>query len=140
VPDETVVAETWLYSVLTTDATLTGLIGVGEKVHAFVAPKGTPPPFVVYQYQGGNDVRGVGPVRIMTGLLYVVKAVTRSKSFSDLKPIAERINVLLHAQHGEAAGGRVVSCVREQPFKLVETSDGGVPFRHLGGIYRINAQ
>jgi hypothetical protein len=127
-------AETWLYSKLSADATLLGL--VSTRIYGYVAPPQTTYPLVIYQYQAGHDVGGVSAVRIMSQEVYVVKAVGRDTSFSTLKPIAKRIDELLHRASGSTADGQVLACVREQPFRMVEVEDG-IEYRYLGGIYRI---
>ena len=127
---EVVKAETWLYGVLHGDAQLCALIN--SQVYAYVAPESASYPFVVYHQQAASDVGGVGPVIIAASLLYTVKAVTVGRSYSALDPIAARIHTLLHAQ----GGGNIIACVRESVFSLPEV-DGGIEYRHLGGIYRI---
>lgn len=135
---ETVVADSWLYAVLSGDATLAGLATGG--IHGHVNPNAAPTfPYVLYQLQApGADVRGVGPARVMTQALYLVRGIAQANSFGgNLTTIANRIDVLLQAASGSAAGGLVLSCVREQPFALPETAPGGLQYRHLGGIYRL---
>jgi hypothetical protein len=126
-------ADKWLYTVLSGDAQLVGLIN--GRVFDTLAPESAAFPYVVFQYQGGHDVRGNGPTRVMTNSLYLVKAVGRGGSYASLWPIANRLDELLHAQHGANADGQAWA-VREQPFKLLEV-DNGVQYRHLGGLYRI---
>lgn len=137
---ETWTADSWLYGVLTGDATLMGLATGG--VYAHNNPTRPTFPYVLFQLQApGADVRGVGPVRIMTPLVYLVRGITESNSFGgSLKSIADRIDALLQAAHGTAAGGVIVACVRERPFALPEAAADGRQFRHLGGVYRIWAQ
>ena len=135
---ETFTADSWLYAVLSGDATLAGLATGG--IYAHFNPATSPTfPFVLYQLQApGMDTRGVGPARVMTQALYLVRGVAQANSFGgSLKSIADRIDVLLQAASGTAAGGLVLSCVREQPFALPETGPGGLQYRHLGGIYRL---
>jgi hypothetical protein len=134
---EITTVETWLHTILGNDATLAGL--VGTQIYSYAAPKTASFPLVIYQFQGGHDVRGVGPARIMTDGLYVVKAVDRDESFAGLKAIAERVDALLQGAKGETVDGSVLGCVREQPLALEEAIDG-VKYRHLGGIYRVWAQ
>lgn len=134
---ETLVAESWLYSVLTGDAGLNTV--VGGRVYSYVAPQGAAMPFVIYQQQGAHDVAGVGPVRIMASMLYTVKVVGEGASFAAIEAAANRIDAVLQAASGSNVRGVVVSCVRESPFSLVESTPQG-QFRHLGGIYRVYAQ
>ena len=134
---ETLVAEQWLYSVLAADSQLAAI--VGTRIYAYVAPQGATMPFVVYQNQAGRDVRGVGPLRLMANMLYVVKVVAQTNTFGTLETAANRIDAVLQAASGSNVRGTVIACVREQPFSLVESLETG-QYRHLGGIYRLWAK
>ncbi len=134
---ETLVAEQWLYTVLSTDSQLAAV--VGTRIYAYIAPENATFPYVVYQNQAGRDVRGVGPLRIMANLLYVVKVVGQTNTFGALETAANRIDAVLQAASGTPTRGTVIACVREQPFALVESLDTG-QYRHLGGIYRLWAK
>jgi hypothetical protein len=134
---ETLVAEQWLYTVLSGDTALAAV--VGTRIYAYIAPEGAAMPYVVYQNQAGRDVRGVGPLRIMANLLYVVKVIGATNSFGTLEVAANRIDAVLQAASGTNVRGTVIACVREQPFALVESLESG-QYRHLGGIYRLWAK
>jgi hypothetical protein len=133
---EQVTVEHWIYSILAADSTLHGY--VADRIFSHVAPNDATMPYVVMVKSSGNDVRAVD-VRIMTGFSYIVKAVGMGASFVALENIANRLDTLLERKSGVVAGGIVLSCIRENPFSEVEIQDG-VQYRHLGGIYRINAQ
>lgn len=137
--DETTRADEWLHGVLS-DATLTAAATGG--VFADVAPEGTAFPYVVHNFQGGHDVRGAGPTRIMVSGLWLVQGVDATQSYmGTLRTIADRIDALLQAASGAAGSdGVVFSCVREQPFRMPEVLEGGKQIRHLGGLYRILVQ
>lgn len=142
---ETFRAETWLYSVLSADSGAGGLnhatTGVAGRIYAYVAPAGAAFPLVVFSHQGGHDVRGVGPGRIMASMLYQAKVIGKgtSANFGNIKALADRIDSLLHGKSGATADGRVLSCVREQGISYVEASGSDV-YSHLGGLYRIQVQ
>ncbi len=127
-------SDAWLYSQLSSDAFLSSL--VSDRIYGQVAPRDAEYPLIVFQFQGGHDVSGVNATRIMTQEVYVVKAAAKSTSFEILKPIAARLDELLHGARGATPDGVILACVREQPIKLVEIEDG-VQYRLLGGIYRI---
>lgn len=140
---ETVRVEQWLEGVLTGDAALTSPLGkhpdTQQCVYSYLAPSGAKYPLVIYSYQGGHDVRGVGPGRIMVSALYQVKVVGQGTSFVSLRPIADRLDALLQAASGTVVDGAVLMCTREQPLAYVETANG-IQYRHLGGLWRIIAQ
>ena len=117
---EQAAAERWLYSVLSGDELLAGLGVVG--VHAYTTRETDAMPYILYQYQGGYDVRGV-----------------REGPMSGLVAISTRIDNLLQAQSGSNVDGTVIGCVRERPFSLPERVEGRT-FSHLGGVYRLWVQ
>lgn len=134
---ETLVAEQWLQTVLSGDATLN--TAVGGRIYGYVAPQDAAFPVVVYQQQAARDVQGVGPARIMATMLYIVKVTGQTGSFASIEAAANRIDAVLQAASGTNVRGRVVACVREAPFSLVENTPNG-QYRHLGGMYRLWAQ
>jgi len=139
---ETFRAEQWLYSLLTGDTGPGGVnTFVGGRIYAYVAPSGASFPFVVYSYQGGHDVQGIGPARIMASGVYQVKVVGKAATvaFGAIKAIADRIDTLLQGASGTVVDGRVLSCVREQGISYVEISGSDV-YSHLGGLYRLLVQ
>jgi hypothetical protein len=140
---ETSAAETWLYATLTGDATLTGL--VGARVYNTRRPADGAMPCVVFQLQASGDVMVVGAVRVWSRLTYVVRGIAEPVPPSyegTLKSIAGRIDALLHGKSGSNGAGTVWSCVRVRPFQMAETPPqlGGREFRHLGGVYEIQAR
>lgn len=137
--NETVRAERWLFSRLSGDGGAGGLNTlVGGRIYAYVAPQGVQSPLVVYSYQSGYDVRGVGPTRVMASLLYQIKAVGvgTTPQLLALQSVADRIDWLLQAASGTVADGRVLVCVREGGVSYIET-DNSVVYTHLGGLYRL---
>ena len=126
-------ATQWLYTTL-----IGGL--VASRVYEGIAPAGTDGPYIVYSLQSpGNDVIVVGGARITATPLFLVKAVAKVKSWSTLAPIADQIDTRLHDASGTVTGGVILSSMREQPFSLIEVTDG-VQYQHLGGLYRIRVQ
>lgn len=134
---ESIAAEEWLYQTLSGDATLAGLV---SGVYAYQIPQDASLPAVLYSYNRGQDVQGVGTARVMASLVYQVKAVVQGESLAPALPIARRIDALLQgAVNITVADGQVLACVRESIVSYAET-DEGLAFRHLGGLYRIYAQ
>lgn len=137
--DETTRADEWIRSVLVADTTVAGAV---SGVFGDLAPEGATFPYVLFQFQGGADVRGSGPTRIMVSGLWVVRAVAQQSTYLGvLQTVADRVDVLMQATSGAAGSdGQVFSSVREQPFRMTEVLDGGEQVRHLGGIYRLLVQ
>ena len=151
--NEPVAADQWIYSALKADSALTALIGGASspRIYNELAPQGngttTAPvyPYVIYQMQSAIDVMWVGPRRVWSNMLYLVKGIQETSSYGgSLLTIVERIDEVLHAKPdpgGPAATnayGVIWACVGEQPFRLPEVVNGR-NFRHFGRIYRIYA-
>lgn len=131
-------ADAWLYAKLTGDATLTGL--VSGRIYGHIAPQDATYPLVLFALQTADDVQTLGPNRIMSNMLYVVRGIAEVASFgASLTTIADRIDTVLQAASGTVAAGRVLACVREAPVVMVEVSKGK-QYRYLGGVYRLYAQ
>jgi hypothetical protein len=112
------------------------------RVWSDVAPQGVPFPYIITQSQSAVDVIAIGPIRVMANTIYLVKGIAQGQYYSPaLVSIANRIDSLLQAQKADSVsgGGRIVSCVRQRPFRLTEATNG-VQYRQLGGIYDINVQ
>lgn len=131
------IIEPWLYATLSDDPELAGL--VGDRVSGTLSSVPLKPPYVTFSLQDPLDVIGIGGVRISTDNLYVVKAVGQTGSWADVRPIASRIDYLLHRPTATmTSGAGSLTCVREKTAQMVEVDDG-LQYRHLGGIYRIRA-
>lgn len=135
---EIILAETWLYSTLANDVTLTTLIN--KRVFSLQPPQGVAFPFIAYQLQAGNDIATMNNKRVMAELVYQVKVIGQTPSPLDLAPIFQQLDALIHNKvNQQVTGGTIYSCVREQSFVQAET-DKGIEYRHLGGIYRLEVQ
>jgi hypothetical protein len=128
-------AERWLYTRLTSDATLSGL--VGTRVYANVGPDSAEYPFVTFTLMSaGNDVRGNGATIIWAKLTYLVKAVTKANSVTSLQSIADRINDALHAEYGATSDAAIDYCIRLRPFRM-ETVENNARYQHLGAEFEL---
>lgn len=135
---ETARARAWIFTTLTNDPTVAGLIG--NRAYHGVAPAQAQYPFVVFQMlSAGNDLMTVGTARIWSAPLFIVKAVCKGSSTRPIEAIVNRIDQLLHAGSGAVTNGVIVECVRERPFDL-PTNENGVVFQQLGGEYRVRVQ
>lgn len=133
---ETYSVDQWLYQNLASDATLTAV--VGTRFHADEAASVFP--YIQWTYISGTEVQGHSANTIFVNCLYLVKAVGKTRAYGDLIPLANRIHTLLHRKASDTlAGDHILSCVREETYRLAEL-ESGVSYRHLGGIYRILVQ
>lgn len=138
---ETSAAEKWIYSKLAADAALTAIVGTRIYHDRIPQDVANPYPCVVFAYQSGRDVRGVGAWRAWSNLLYVVRGIDETEDYlGNLQTIANRIDAVLHGASGTTSEGTVWASVREEPFRMSEEGPGGRIFGHLGGIYRVLAK
>jgi hypothetical protein len=124
---------------LRAETELTALIG-DESFYSDVAPKGTPPPYVLHQFITGEDTNAIGAIRIFTKPLYLVKVVTEGESYKEagiLITLVER--AIVGKQQVITIDGidwQIMGCHRERPIRFPQFFDG-VRYNHLGGQYRI---
>jgi len=127
----------WLYDLLANDDILTDL--VQGRVSYTLSARPPDLPYVTFLMQSHRDVLGVGGVEVMGDCLYAVKAVDRSSGWDSLNPIATRLHALLHRPHTNiTVPGGSLTTVRESIIEYPEV-EAGQQYRHLGGIYRIQA-
>lgn len=133
---EPAAVEEWLAGVLNGDAALLALVPSG----AFNTqpPEDQPYPFILYQFMSGLDYAAVGAERIWTNMLFLVKVIGETASYSALNQAVARIDALLHRASGSATDGTVWSCTREQAIRLPDDV-ANRQYRQAGGLYRIYA-
>jgi len=137
-----IVAE-WIESRCTASAAITG--AVGTRVYDHVAPalgsdgKALPYPFVVFHEEDTSDSYGLGNTRILVDTTFIIRGITRTDSYTPLKPLAASIDDLFDGASGVLSDGVVVGTQRIGPYTQVEEFEDG-QIRHLGGRYRILAQ
>jgi len=138
---ETILVETWLKQVLTSDEQLQS--AVAGRVMEYVAPLTTPSPFVVLEYVEGEarDEKTQNSTRIFSVLPYSVVVIGEVKQLATIKPIADRVDELLEGASGSVSGGEIISCERIKPLSSVEVEpSNGKQYRYLGGLYLISVQ
>lgn len=131
--DELHVAE-WIRGRIEADTSL--------QAYLDVVPTTATLPAVRFSVQERNDVRGVGTPahRIMTNLNWLVVVVREGHEVAPLVPLADALDAALHDHVGATSSIQVMSCVRLEPFSLLEQEDSGVYYRHAGGLYRTVSQ
>jgi hypothetical protein len=137
---EATVAEEFLFSTLTGDATLMAMLPSGANGVANTdSARGAQYPLIVFQFMSGIDAAAVGALRIWTDMLYMVKVIAQGADYSVMDAALARIDALLHRASGTVTDGTVCTCTREQVIRLPD-SVAGDPYRQAGAIYRICAQ
>ena len=130
--------ERWIFTLLSQDGTIAGIIG--NRVYAGIAPQTAQTPYVVMtQLSPGEDTPAAGGGRIWARPLYLIKAVTKSNSATTLQVLADRMETLLQGQKGGTTDVSIHYCVRERGFRLttVEPPGSGDIYQHVGGEWRI---
>lgn len=131
-------AETWLEATLSGDLTLMGYAPGG--VFAYMAPDGTPTPYVVFGEQSpGNDSLTANAVRLLTNPLYQVVVTGEASKMSSIVNAASRLDDLLKRASGTVVGGYIAVCYREQPLQKAELINT-VVWRSIGGLYRMTVE
>lgn len=140
---EEAMVDQWVKAQLVLQATALDALstGLSTRIYLDVAPKDAVLPVIVYQCQDQpRDVRGVGTFTVMVDTLYLVKVISKGVDNATNADVAKVIHTAMTSSNGSSVGdGAVLTSVRERAFKLAEF-ESGVQYRHLGGIYRIQAQ
>jgi hypothetical protein len=135
---ETVLIDAWLAGVFAADSTLTGLIA--SRYYAELAPAAATYPLVIWQHQSPpRDILTATDHSAAVDSLLLIKAVVNAPSYATAYPIISRIVNQLDRAQATISGGNILSCTREQSFRLTEFTDG-VHYRHLGYLFRIISQ
>lgn len=132
-------ADQWLYSQLTANATLAGLVSARVYGHE-VPPEATFPLVFFTLVAPAENVSTLNGVRIWSPLLYAVRYVDQVESYTDLEDGAAAIDSALNLATGSNVSGVIISSVYESPFALLEIDQSGYQVRHLGGLYRLSVQ
>jgi hypothetical protein len=128
----------FLVATLSGDTTLMNELAPGG-VHRAMASPGTPTPFVIVANQDGNDVLTMNAVRVMSDLLFQVKAAGPASNTGGIVAAASRIDELLKRTSGTVTNGIILSCYRDSPLEYDEPISG-VQWSHFGGLYRLEIQ
>jgi hypothetical protein len=130
-----------LYYALANDLDLASV--ASDRIYHDQAPETALYPFVIFNFQSGEDTHGMGTCRILSRLLYQIKVVTKGDLTDDARLAADRIDEVIgkavRAQHPDDTSLKF-SGYRESVVSYTEPNrDSSRVFRHLGGLYRIVA-
>ena len=126
--------EKWITHTLSGDSVI--VRAIGQRVFAYLAPQPAEYPFVVFNFQAGQDVQGQGVERIQTVATYTVKVVSQGAPDPGVYAVLDRIDFLLGRAVHSALDGLLFSARRIQPVRYIEAV-GDVRFHHLGGMYQV---
>lgn len=127
-------AASWIYTTLTTDATLSALIRT--RVYRDQAPEAATFPFVTYAQIDAVPVKNAFADILMDGERWQISAYMSGKSYTTVNSIAARLRTLLH----KTRGSNVVSSVLEAEFTRSETDDAGNMYKSVILDFRVHTQ
>jgi hypothetical protein len=125
----------WIYETLSADTALAAL--VGTRIGSELSVAQWSGPYVTFEAQGTRTIRSISGEILDTDSLYSVAGVTQGSSFAPTAAIASRIRALLDNRNVTVTGGSI-TCFMERENREAESIEG-VPYRYLGGVYRIRA-
>lgn len=133
---EVVIGYQFIYGTLSPDSLLTGYAPGG--VHRSLAPPETQPPFIIMNYQSGQDSITMNAFRMLASALFQIKCVGPASMTTEIANGAARIDALLGnpPTSGTVTGGYVAASYRESPIAIDEIVAGEV-WSNIGGLYRL---
>jgi hypothetical protein len=129
--------EQWMYSVLSGDPTISGI--VGTRIYADEAPQEAAFPLVIFAHIGNIDILRGGAGSHVSKVIYLVRAVDKSSSIQgNLKTVADRFDPLLLV--GNTTVGDVKLSTQHDQHHVRRDSEFGVPMVYLGSYYLVFTQ
>ncbi len=112
----------------------------GGRIYVDEAPEGAAVPMVVFQFLGGSDKILTGTGRL-TQVLYLIRAIDASGTYSTIAPMADRIEAVLTVPTAGTTVDevRITAVYREQPHQRMD-SQFGIRTVYMGGFYRMSFQ
>jgi len=124
---------------LTANSTLVSLATGGFRRGA--APVGTIPPWVIFAFQAGTDTLTFNARRLLSRLLFLVKAVGPDTMTPTVFQMAALIDdELKRTTPQSVTGANIDACYRIEPIQYDETRADGSRWVHCGGIYKPEVQ
>ena len=131
------VVRTALFSKMSGDGTLTGLLG-GTFIYPDVAPPShnANQPWIVYSKQAGTPRYAFANSLAYDDEVWTIKAVERNTTTARVDAIASRLDALLTHASLTITGRTLMGLWRESDVEYAET-DGDQVYRHSGAMYRL---
>ena len=131
-------AKNWIYDKLSANTDITGV--VSSRIFADNYPGSFSTrtfPYILYNYQGGGEIRGVGKNRQASEPLFQIRVVTQGAPDTNAKLVDKRIDDVLSAATSDVSGDYYFSAERIDPVDRAEYDATNQRFHNLGGIYRV---
>lgn len=127
----------WLFAKLSASAALAAI--VGNRITNGAALGNLATPFVTWDMNSSRDITTAQGDILWNESLFEVKVIGHGGSFSVPGRAMSIIHGLIHGVKNEAtAKGGTITCHRDRVIRYPELDDN-VQYRHVGGIYRIQA-
>jgi hypothetical protein len=130
--------EKWLYSYLTADSTLNGM--VGGRFYGPAVKTGTAFPYITWDMQSNTRVNGNAAGWLMTKSRFQVKVVAKGGMTDAVSAIADRLETLLDKREITANGITFSVLPVTDINYVVQGQDAEIRFLHYGGIFEFDAQ
>lgn len=133
----------WIQATLKADAVLqASALGSDPRVYQDYAPEGIPTyPFVLIRNVTAIPLMALGAIDVYSNCLFDVFVVNRDNSRTSMKPIANRLDVVLNRASGMTADGEVFFCskapLKEIAFPDPPSPGGGARIQNLGRTWTL---
>jgi hypothetical protein len=132
-------AKAWIYSALHANSDIAA--AVGTRIYSGRVP--VPPasrvfPYIVYNFQGGPDINGLGTNRLLSKPIFQVRVVTNTDPDATVRKIDKRIDDVLGVAVHQLSGDYYFTAEREQAIDRDELDTAtGTVYWNLGGLFRL---
>ena len=128
-------AKNWIYDKLVANADIASV--VSTRIYADNYPGTRVFPYILYNWQGGGDLRGVGKKRLASEPLFQIRVVTIGAPDTNAKLVDKRLDDVLEASANDLSGDYYFTASREGFVDRPEYDSANTRYHNLGGIYRI---
>lgn len=122
------------YGLLHGDAQLVAL--VGERIYQAQAPQGVTGLYILGDAIPGQDVWGVGGIRLSSDFLIRWRVIRKGQVNADQRSADARMDTVLTNVRASTSGGLVFSIVRERPYTSDTRDEANNIYAERGGLYR----
>lgn len=129
------VVDNWAHDVLAAKTNLNAL--VSGRIWRRAAKPGAAFPYCLFGFQAGQDVQGLGLVRLLTRPLYFAKLVFQGSATSMIDTALNELDDAMGKVSVDVSGGYVISARRISILDYEERDASNNPIFHRGGLYRL---
>lgn len=140
--DEVSESFTVIRTLLAANLTLQAALGASAATFRCYAADQVPAlpifPYILVDYATGDDVQGLGGVRLLTKPLMLVRLVNRGPIDATLRSLDKAMDTVLQNISRQISNGYVISCERVRPHRLSYQDEANNKFNETGGMYRFH--